>query len=76
MKTKLWLHALQSTLTAIIIHVYITKSAMLRTVTSTYNDENDCCKSLPHGGDIVVGSHVDSSVCVSEAAGEREGNSG
>jgi hypothetical protein len=53
LKTNLWRHALQSRLTAIVINVYSTKSAMLRTVTSTHNDVNNCCGSLPHGGDIV-----------------------
>jgi hypothetical protein len=36
LKTNLCHHALQSRLTAIVINVYITKSAMLRTVTSTH----------------------------------------
>jgi hypothetical protein len=53
LKTRIWRHALQSRLTAIVINVYSTKSAMLRTVTSTHNDENNCCGSLPHGGNIV-----------------------
>lgn len=47
-KTKLWRHAPQSRLTAIVLKVYVTKSAMLRTVTSTHYDVNNCCGSLPH----------------------------
>jgi hypothetical protein len=53
LKTKIWRHALQSRLMAIVINVYSTKSAVLRTVTSTHNNEDNCCGSLPHGGNIV-----------------------
>ena len=76
LKTKLWGHALQSRLTAIVINVYSAKSAMLRTVTSTHNDENNCCGSLPRGGNIVGACHVHVSVSPMQAAGGRDGNSG